>query len=144
MLVKKKLSRSKSARKTLPAADAGYLILLVDDEPCTRDMRKWLLQEEGYRVIEAENGRLGVEAAIRERPQLIFMNYLMPEMNGLQAIAELRRTPGLEQTPIIMNSACSVEKMRAVAIAAGCVDYVEEPVDFDELIEKVSLHLRTG
>jgi CheY-like chemotaxis protein len=144
MPVKKKHSRSKSARRTLPAEGTGELILLVDDEPTTRSLRKWLLEEYGYRVIEAENGRLGVEAAIRERPRLIFMNYLMPEMNGLQAIEEIRRTPGLEQIPIIMNSACLEEEMRAVAIAAGCVDYVEEPFDFDELVEKVSLHIRAG
>ncbi|MDX6614610.1 MAG: hypothetical protein QOD75_3796 [Blastocatellia bacterium] len=140
----KKSPNAKHALRACPVEGSDQLILLVDDEPCTRHLRKWLLQEYGYRVVEAENGRQGVAAAIRERPRLIFMNYLMPEMNGLEAIKEIRRTSGLEQIPIIMNSACLEKEMRPVALAAGCVDYVEEPCDMDELLEKVSLHVGDG
>jgi len=135
---------SQAAGDSLPISDSRYVILIVDDLPETRYFKKWWLEEDGYRIVEAENGREGVEAAMRERPRLILMNYLMPEMNGLQATEIIRRTPGLEDTPIIMNSACEEETMRPKAIAAGCNDYVCEPCDMDELLEKVNLHIRLG
>jgi CheY-like chemotaxis protein len=119
-------------------------ILLVDDEPAARHTKRFLLEDEGYQIIEAADGRMGVELAIRERPRLIIMNYLMPEMNGLEATAIIRRQPGLEQTPIIMNSACLTDDMRPKALAAGCNDYLEEPCDFDELLDKVNAYIRSG
>ena len=102
-----------------------------------RLLRREYLERLGYRVIEAEDGRKGLEAAIRERPQLILMNNLMPVMNGLEATRQIRRQRGLKKVPIIMNSACSAESTRPLAIEAGCNDYLEEPCFFDELMEKV-------
>jgi two-component system alkaline phosphatase synthesis response regulator PhoP len=120
------------------------LILIVDDEADARHFKRFMLEEDGYNIIEAGDGRLGVEIAIRERPQLIIMNYLMPEMNGLEAAAIIRRQPGLEQTPIIMNSACLTGEMHPKALTAGCNDYLEEPCDSVELIDKVNAYLRPG
>lgn len=113
------------------------LILIVDDAEEMRLLRREYLQREGYRVIEAEDGQKGLEAAIRERPQLILMNNLMPVMNGLEATRQIRRQRGLKKVPIIMNSACSAESTRELAIEAGCNDYVEEPCFVDELMDKV-------
>jgi DNA-binding response OmpR family regulator len=131
---------SKAAKVT--SAEDRSLILIVDDEPAARHSKRFLLEDEGYQIIEAGNGRVGLEIAIRERPQLIIMNYLMPELNGLEATAIIRRQAGLEQTPIIMNSACLTDDMRPKAMAAGCNDYIEEPFDFDELIDKVNAYMR--
>lgn len=116
---------------------SGCLILIVDDAKEMRLLRREYLQREGYRVIEAENGQKGLETAIRERPQLILMNNLMPVMNGLEATRQIRRQRGLKKVPIIMNSACSAESTRELAILAGCNDYLEEPCFFDKLMEKV-------
>ena len=113
------------------------LILIVDDAEEMRLLRREYLEREGYRVIEAEDGQKGLEAAIRERPQLILMNYLMPVMNGLESARRIRRQRGLKKVPILMNSGCSEESTRELAIEAGCNDYVEEPCFFDELMEKV-------
>jgi CheY-like chemotaxis protein len=122
----------------------GHLILIVDDEPSMRDLRRECLEREGYRVVEAENGREGVAAAIRERPRLILMNYLMPEMNGLEATRQIRREPGLEGLPILMNSACSEESTRDGALLAGCNDYLHEPCSHRRLMEKITTHLPPG
>jgi CheY-like chemotaxis protein len=127
----------------LSKTKSGYLILIVDDLAETREIRKYILESEGFRVVEAEDGQRGVEAAIRERPRLILMNYLMPVMNGLEATALIRRQPGLERVPILMNSACEKERMRDRAVLAGCNDYLEEPC-FDELFEKVWAYVLVG
>jgi CheY-like chemotaxis protein len=123
---------------------SGYLILIVDDEPNIRDMKRLLLEEEGFRVVEAENGREGVEVAIRKRPRLILMNCLMPLMDGLEATEAIRREPELKRVPSLMTSAFMEKEMRDRALLAGCNDYLEEPCDCDELIDKVMAHLLVG
>jgi two-component system cell cycle response regulator DivK len=125
--------KSKKARP----ANSGCLILIVDDAEEMRSLRKEFLEREGYRVIEAEDGKQGVEAAIRERPGLILMNYLMPVMNGLEATRLIRQQPSLKSLPILMNSACQKESMWDEAMLAGCDDYLEEPYFFEELLDKV-------
>lgn len=124
--------------------NSGYLVLVVDDSSDARLFKRVFLEREGYRVVEAENGREGVEATFRERPRLILMNYLMPEMNGLQAITIIHKHPDAKHIPIIMNSACSENEMRAPALKAGCVDYIVEPCDCDELMTKVMSYILVG
>lgn len=133
------MANSNSSRKS-----SGYLILIVDDLSEGRLFKKVMLEDEEFKVIEAENGREGVEAALRERPRLILMNYLMPEMNGMEAISIIREHPDLKRVPIIMTSACSEDKMKVPALEAGCVDYIEEPCEFEELTEKVIKHILVG
>jgi CheY-like chemotaxis protein len=116
---------------------SGCLILIVDDAEEMRLLRREYLEREGYRVSEAEDGQKGLEAAIRKRPQLILMNNLMPVMNGLEATRQIRRQRGLKKVPIIMNSGCSKESTRELAIEAGCNDYLEEPCFVGEFMEKV-------
>jgi CheY-like chemotaxis protein len=117
------------------------LILIVDDEKCMRQIKGEYLARLGYKVIEAEDGSAGVEAAIRERPRLILMNYLMPEMDGLTATEIIRLHPELRQIPIVMNSACSKDEMRQAALAAGCVDYLEEPGSSLDFLENIEAYL---
>lgn len=119
--------------------NSGCLILIVDDAEEMRLLRREYLERLGYRVVEAEDGQKGLQAAIRERPQLILMNNLMPVMNGLEATRQIRRQRGLKKVPILMNSACSKESTLELALEAGCDDYVEEPCFFDELMEKIEL-----
>jgi CheY-like chemotaxis protein len=132
-----------SASRDISHADARYLILIVDDDCTSRDLRRFVLEDMGYRVIEAEDGQEGVEAAIRERPRLILMNYLMPRMDGLTATKRIRRRKSLRHIPIIMNSGCTTEEMRNKALSAGCCEYLEEPC-FDELFEKVAAYILIG
>ncbi len=133
-----------SASGDSECADARYLILIIDDEPSMRDFKRFYLEHMGYRVVEAMDGAEGVEAAIRERPRLILMNYLMPVMNGLTATKLIRRRRSLRHIPIIMNSACAKEEMRDKALLAGCVDYLEEPCFCDELLEKIAAYILIG
>jgi CheY-like chemotaxis protein len=124
--------------------NSGYLILIVDDLAEVRVLKKEILEWEGFRVIEAENGREGIEAAARERPRLILMNYLMPIMNGLEATKAIRKLKELEGVPILMNSACSREEMLERALQAGCNEFLEEPTNIRELIRQVHAHVLVG
>ena len=94
--MKDKTVQSDDAGASLPATDSRPLILIVDDLPEMRFFKRFYLEDCGYRILEAENGRQGVEAAIREQPRLIVMNNLMPEMNGLEATEIIRRLARLK------------------------------------------------
>ncbi|MCU1267429.1 MAG: response regulator receiver [Acidobacteria bacterium] len=115
-------------------------ILIVDDDETMREIFRDYLRRLGYTVVEAENGCAGVEAAVRERPRLILMNYLMPEMDGLTATEIIRQQPSLKKIPIIMSSACMEEEMKEVALSAGCVEYIEQPASPRELQDKIEAY----
>jgi CheY-like chemotaxis protein len=127
-----------------PSSSPRNLILIVDDEEAMRQIKGDYLGRMGYKIIEAEDGCAGVEAAARERPQLILMNYLMPKMDGLTAIEIIRQQRALRQIPIVMNSACSKDEMRPAALSAGCVDYVEEPGSSFDFLENIEDYLPIG
>jgi CheY-like chemotaxis protein len=125
-------------------ADSGYLILIADDIPEARYFKKFVLEDDGYSTIEAGDGCEAIEAAMREHPRLILMNCLMPVMDGLEAATIIKETPVLQQIPIIMTSLYQESEMKTRAFEAGCVDYIEEPCECDELLNKVRMHILVG
>ena len=104
-------------------------ILLVEDFDDTRLMMKLWLGKNGYRVIEAENGREAIELADSERPDLIIMDLMMPGMDGLDATRRIREHAALRETPIVVVSAYGAEEYRAKALDAGCTEYVPTPFE---------------
>ena len=138
--------RNRASLNSKEAADGprGYLILLVDDEPCMRTLLGEFLERAGFRVVEAEDGEKAIEAAARDRPRLILMNYMMPVMDGLTASRIIHEDHELSHIPIIMVSACPEDEMRDVALQAGCVDYVQLPCSPLEILDKVMTHILVG
>ena len=112
---------------------AGVTVLVVEDFEDNRFMMRRLLEMSGYRVIEAVNGQEAVEAARRERPDLILMDLSLPLLDGLAATRRIREQDGLGKVPIIAVSAHDTADFHADALAAGCNEYVTKPIDFDQL-----------
>ena len=110
-------------------------ILVAEDHLDSRDALRALLEAFGYRVIEAVNGRQAVDVALRELPDLILMDIMMPELDGFEATRELRRHRRTHATPIIAVTA--MEGAHQLAIQAGANDYVRKPVDIRRLVAKV-------
>ena len=104
-------------------------ILLVEDFDDTRLMMKMWLVRNGYRVVEAETGEEAISMAQRELPDLIIMDVMMPGMNGLDATQRIREYQALRRTPIVAVSAYGADEYRALAIDAGCNEYVSTPFD---------------
>lgn len=120
-----------------PAAlGSSKKILIVEDHRDSREALRALFEAYGYIVVEAVNGRQGIERALAERPQLILMDIMMPEIDGFDAARRIRSTPGFERTPIIAVTA--MEGIRELALQAGMSDYVRKPVDIRGLLRKVS------
>ena len=102
-------------------------ILLVEDFDDTRLMMKLWLVRNGYRVLEAETGEEAISLAQRELPDLIIMDMMMPGLNGLDATLRIREHQALRNTPIVAVSAYGADEYRAIALAAGCDEYVSTP-----------------
>ena len=115
-------------------------ILIVEDED---DLRKGLeinLAKEGWRVAQAADGETGMNLALKDRPDLIILDVMLPGMNGFDVCRELRRR-GFD-APIIMLTAKSEEIDRVVGLEIGADDYVTKPFSVRELIARVRVCLR--
>jgi CheY-like chemotaxis protein len=115
-------------------------VLVVEDVEMNRELMVQLLEDQ-YEVIEAVNGEEGVEAAERERPELILMDLSLPVMNGWEATRRLKADPELKSIPVIALTAHAMKGDRETALAAGCDDYLVKPIDEDELMEKMAKFL---
>lgn len=110
------------------------IILIAEDFDDTRQMMRLLLEMRGHHVVEAANGQEAVELATRARPDLILMDLNMPVLDGITATMLLRERPETSGVPVVAVTAhCGDLEWRERALAAGCVECVEKPVDFERL-----------
>jgi DNA-binding response OmpR family regulator len=117
-------------------------ILVLDDDPTILSFLRESLQEEGYRVTTATNGREGLQHLHRQRYDLILLDLMMPVIDGERFVAELRRLGLGQEPPIILLSADRnvAGKVRSLAVTAG----VPKPFSLDELLTLVERHLPVG
>jgi len=116
-------------------------ILIVDDEETVRRVLRSLLKKEGYEVIEAEDGKTGVELARKEDPDVILMDLTMPVMGGLKACRLLKEDEKTKNIPVlVITTAADESKMEA--IDAGIDDFVNKPFDSEEISIRVKSMLK--
>ena len=108
------------------------IILVVDDYLDTRRFMKFLLERHGHQVIEATTGIEAIETVQKERPDMIFMDMSMPEMDGLTATRIIRKFEDGDQIPIIAFTAYG-RYLRDDALEAGCNDLIVKPLEPDTL-----------
>ncbi|MBX5455948.1 MAG: response regulator transcription factor [Thermogemmatispora sp.] len=117
-------------------------ILVVDDEEVLVEAIAYSLEQEGYQVLTALDGRAALELARRERPQLIILDIMLPEIDGLEVCRQLRREPATATTPIMLLTARGEEIDRVVGLEVGADDYVTKPFGRRELLARVRALLR--
>ncbi len=115
-------------------------ILIVDDDEQLIDGLKLYLASEGYDVIPARDGREGLDKALRESPDLIILDLMLPEKDGLDVCRELRQKN--VTTPVIMLTAKGEEVDRVVGLEIGADDYITKPFSARELLARIKVHLR--
>jgi len=114
-------------------------ILVVDDEKNIVDIIKFNLKREGYEVITAENGREAIEKNEAQKPDLIMLDIMMPEVDGYEACRKIREK---YNTPIIMLTARAEELDKVLGLELGADDYVTKPFGVRELMARVKANLR--
>lgn len=114
------------------------MILVVDDRRSTRLLIRKVLQKEGYKIVEAENGQEALEIFNTYKPAVILLDIVMPVMDGLTACKKIRRMPGGEETPILMFTGKNEGKFVVEkAFQAGANDFITKPINWEELKYRV-------
>jgi DNA-binding NarL/FixJ family response regulator len=117
-------------------------ILVIDDESKLRKQFAALLSLEGFAVLEARNGREGVEIARREKPDLVMCDITMPEMNGHRVLETLRAEPGMAHLPFIFLTGWGEKEDIRSGMNLGADDYLVKPVEPNDLVAAVRARLR--
>ena len=112
------------------------LILIVDDSPTEVYVIRRALESSGYRTACAADGAEGIRMAKAMKPDLIFMDIVMPGVNGYQATRQLAADPETKQIPVIMVTSKSQETDRVWGLRQGAVDYLVKPVSAQQLVQK--------
>jgi two-component system cell cycle response regulator DivK len=118
-------------------------ILIVEDVEFNRDLLTQLLEEE-FQVIAATDGQAGIEAAERERPDVILMDLSLPIIDGWEATRRLKAHQDLKAIPVIALTAHAMRGDEAKARASGCDDFLTKPIDEDLLLETLNRFLGTN
>jgi DNA-binding response OmpR family regulator len=116
-------------------------ILLVDDSATTLMMEQMVLRGQPYQILTAKNGREAVAAAAAEKPDLILLDVVMPEMNGFEACRQIREQEATKYVPIIMVTTKGEEQNVETGFESGCSDYITKPINGSELLTKVRGYL---
>jgi len=117
-------------------------ILLVDDEQDILEIVGYNLSQEGYKIVTASNGKEAIAVAKKERPHLIIMDVMMPEMDGMEACENIRKIPELSNIIIAFLTARSEDYSQVAGFDAGADDYIAKPIKPKLLVSKVKALLR--
>ncbi|MBX7225327.1 MAG: response regulator transcription factor [Chitinophagales bacterium] len=122
--------------------DRNFRILIVDDEPDILEFLSYNLEKEGFTVFTAENGKVGIEIAKKESPDIILLDVMMPEMDGIEACRHLRELPQFENTIIAFLTARTEDYSQIAGFETGADDYIGKPIKPRVLASRLKALLR--
>ncbi len=117
-------------------------ILVVDDQPINVQLLKRKLEKEGLRVTAAYNGIEALESVKTEKPDLILLDVMMPDMDGIEVCQRLQAQEDTRSIPIIFITARTSKEGKLEGLGVGAVDYITKPIDLDETLARVQTQLR--
>ena len=117
-------------------------ILYIEDNCDNRLLVRRVLEAEGYKVIEAEDGLAGMDFVQSETPDLVLMDINLPELDGYEVTKRLKQSPSMAEVPVIAMTANVMKGDREKTIAAGCDGYIPKPIDIDSLPNQIAKFLR--
>ena len=117
-------------------------VLLVEDEPAQREVLVYNLEAEGFDVITADNGEDGLLLVEENQPDLIILDWMIPQLSGLEVCRRLKLNPKTRQIPVIMLSARAEDVDRVRGLETGADDYVVKPYSVIEFTARVKAHFR--
>lgn len=117
-------------------------ILVVDDEESIMDLLVYNLEKEGYNTLKAYDGLTAVEMALKERPDLILLDVMIPKLDGISVCKRIRYSLNISTMPILMVSAKDTESDKIVGLEMGADDYITKPFQIRELMARIKANLR--
>jgi two-component system alkaline phosphatase synthesis response regulator PhoP len=117
-------------------------VLLIEDEKNITELLKYNLEREGFRVLAASKGPSGLDMALKEKPDVLILDLMLPELSGIEICKTLRRTAKTKSLPIIMLTAKGTEADKVIGLELGADDYITKPFSPRELIARIKAVLR--
>ena len=117
-------------------------ILVVDDEESIMELLVYNLEKEGYNTLKAYDGITAVEMALKERPDLILLDVMIPKLDGISVCKKIRYYLNISTMPILMVSAKDTESDKIVGLEMGADDYITKPFQIRELMARIKANLR--
>lgn len=117
-------------------------VLVVDDMAANRSVLCRQLELNRYHAISVDSGEAALELLARARPDIVLLDYMMPNMNGIEVLRRLRADPATADLPVIMVTARAENEATVEALEAGADDYVTKPIDFAVLRARIDSHLQ--
>ncbi len=124
------------------ANQPSSLVLVIDDQESVIDLIKLGLKYEGFEVEAASDGEKGIATAQRTNPVIIILDWILPDMDGLEVCRRLRTNPTTRDIPILMLTAKGEVGSRVEGLNIGADDYLTKPFDFEELVARIRAILR--
>lgn len=119
-------------------SDGKKKILIVEDDKSLREMYQLRLSINGYDVLEARDGEEGLDLAIKEKPDLIMLDIMMPKMSGMDVLDIIKSTPETKDIPVILLTALNEESVRSKGLVYGAEDYlVKSQTMPGKVVEKI-------
>ena len=118
-------------------------VLIVEDNPANMTLAVFLLQSAGHTVLTASDAEAGLTMARDQQPHLILMDIQLPGMDGLEAIAQLKRDPATRAIPVIALTALAMKGDEERIRAAGCEGYIAKPLAYRDFLATISAQLAT-
>ena len=115
-------------------------ILIVEDEIGIANFLQQGLEEEGYSILVAHDGKTGLELALSQKVNVILLDWILPKMTGIEVCKAIRKKDTV--TPIIFLTAKDTVQETIEGLKAGANDYIKKPFSFDELVERIKIHFR--
>lgn len=126
----------------ISATETKRKILVIEDERDIRELVRYNLEAEGFTVVEASDGEIGLALSARERPALVLLDLMLPGLSGLEVCRKLREREDLSRVPILMLTARAAEVDKVLGLEMGADDYVTKPFSPRELVARVRAVLR--
>ena len=116
-------------------------VLIVEDEAGLVTLLKYNLEKHGFETAEVMDGKLVMQTVLAEKPDLILMDWMLPNVSGVDLCREIRQNPEVRLTPIIMVTARAEESDKVRGLSYGADDYMTKPFSPSELVARVKAHL---
>ena len=116
-------------------------ILVIEDNEKNRYLTTFILEKRGYQVFQAEDGQAGIALAHQIKPDLILLDIQLPVMDGYAVARELRQNGELREVPIVAVTSYAMVGDREQVLAAGCVGYIEKPINPSTFIAEIEQYL---
>lgn len=118
-----------------------HKILIIEDNEQNMYLMTFLLKNYGYEIVQAYNGKDGIRLAREIKPDVIFLDIQLPEINGYQVAEELRKDHSLNNVPIIAVTSYAMSGDKEQILAAGATGYIEKPINPDTFISQLQEYL---